>query len=424
MKICIISDYLPYIHNSWSGAELVSRKTGKILSRMGHEIRYVSLSPDKECPANNISFIKFPFKKLQFLVKNFPIDVVSFFQVFKAIKDFNPDVVHIQAKILFFPSAISASLLGIPYFFTVLDYYNLCPRNILLRKNGELCHYYHGAYCSDCVSQSDRAIVKIINLIFPFFLKKLFFILRKKIVDFFMYKAAKIITFSNTSQERLLAYGYRKDKVAVVYHYSFENIQPDANPAEPVKNNKILFVGAITYHKGLHILVEAMRDVVKGIPEAKLLIAGSGNGAYLNSIHNFISENNLSKNIEFLGHKSNKEVLELMNDVAMVIVPEQWYSEFGPVILIEAKLANKPVVASKIGSIPEYVRDGVDGVLSQHNLPGDFSEAILKVLRGKDMAVMMSQSLSARIEVVKDAKKTFSCLEELYGSAKRSNFGL
>ena len=113
-----------------------------------------------------------------------------------------------------------------------------------------------------------------------------------------------------------------------------------------------------------------------------------------------------------------------MNDVSMVVVPEQWFSEFGPVILIESKLANKPVVASKIGSIPEYVRDGVDGILSQHNLPDDFSEAIISLLRDKDMAVKMGKSLSERIEVVRDTENTFLCLEELYISVKGGNCGL
>ncbi len=424
MKICIISDFLPSTHRNWSGAELVASKTGEILSSMGHDISYIVLSPDKKYSQDGLYFVKSPLRRLPFLAKNFPVDFAAFLETLFILKKIKPDVVHIQAKFLFFPSAISAFFLKIPYLFTVLDYHNLCPINILLRKNGELCRYYHGAHCSDCVAQSDRQIVKRINLFFPSFLKRLFFVLRKKMVDFFMYRAAKIITFSDTSQERLLAYGYRKDKVVVLYHYSFESIQTAVNTVESVKSNKILFVGTITYHKGLHILVEAMKEVAKEVPEAKLLIVGNGKCVYLNSIQDFIRENNLSKNIEFLGRKSNKEVLELMNDVSMVVVPEQWFSEFGPVILIESKLANKPVVASKIGSIPEYVRDGVDGILSQHNLPDDFSEAIISLLRDKDMAVKMGKSLSERIEVVRDTENTFLCLEELYISVKGGNCGL
>ncbi len=424
MKICIIADYLPNTHKIWSGAELVASKTGEILSSMGHDISYIVLSPDKECSQNGLYFVKSPLIKVPFIAKNFPVDLVALLKVLFILKKIKPDVVHIQAKFLFFPSVLSVFFLKIPYLFTVLDYYNLCPRNILLRKNGELCVYYHGAHCFDCIVQSDKKIIRTISLFFPSFLKKYLFILRRKMIDFFMYKASKIITFSHTSRERLLEYGYKEDKVIVLYHYSFENIYLDVNSVELVKNNKILFVGTITYHKGLRILLEAMRDVVKEISEAKLLVAGSGNGVYLNSIYNFIRDNNLSENINFIGHKNNKEILELMNEVSMVVVPEQWHSEFGPVILIEAKLAHKPVIASKIGSIPEYIRDGVDGILSQHNLPGDFSKAIISLLRDQNMSIKMSKNLSERIEIVRDTKNTFLCLEELYSSVKGGNCGL
>ena len=424
MKICIVSDYLPSTHENWSGAELVASKTSEILSSRGHEISHIVLSSDKKSSQSGVYFIKSPLRKLPFLAKNFPIDFVAFIKTLFILNKIKPDVVHVQAKFLFFPSAVSAFFLKIPYLFTVLDYYNLCPRNILLRKNGKLCVYYHGVHCSDCVTQSSRYVVKKINFFFPALLKKPLFIFRKKIVDFFMNKAAGIITFSNTSRERLLAYGYKKNKVFVLYHYPFENIQFGINTSEPVENNVILFVGTITYHKGLYVLVKAMRDVVKKIPQVKLLIAGSGKGEYFNSIYDFIQKNNMSKNIDFLGHRSNKEILELMNKVSMVVVPEQWHSEFGPVILIEAKLANKVVVASEIGSIPEYIRNGEDGILFQHDLPDNLSKAILSLLTDKNMAIRMGKNLSARVKNVNDFKNTFSRLEDLYSSIKGSERGL
>ena len=184
MKICIVSDYLPSIHRIWSGAELVASKTGEILGSRGHEISYITLSPDNKYSQAGLYFVKSPLRKFPFLVKNFPVDFVAFLKTLFILKNIKPDIVHIQAKFLFFPSAISAFFLKIPYLFTVLDYHNLCPINILLRKNGELCRNYHGAHCSDCVAQSDRKLIRKINLFFPSFLKRILFILRKKMIDF------------------------------------------------------------------------------------------------------------------------------------------------------------------------------------------------------------------------------------------------
>jgi glycosyltransferase involved in cell wall biosynthesis len=226
-----------------------------------------------------------------------------------------------------------------------------------------------------------------------------------------MKKAFRIITFSNTSKERLVTYGYEKDRVAVVYHYSFDGIQPDSNPAESIKSRKILFVGTITYHKGLHVIIEAMRDVIKEVPEAKLLIAGSGKGAYFEAIQDTVKRNNLSDNIEFLGHKSNKEILDLMENVALVVVSEQWYSEFGPVILIEAKLSRKLVVAGRIGSIPEFINIGIKGALVEYNDPHGFAEAIAGLIRKPGIGV---GNLDCRKMEIFNQEKAFSALENIY----------
>lgn len=415
MKICIVADYLPDTHKSWSGAELVALRTGEILKSRGHDISYIVLAPDKKYSRGDAHFVRSPFRRLPFLAKNFPIDLTAFLQVLTILKKIKPDVVHIQAKFLFFPSAISSFLFKIPYIFTVLDYYNLCPRNILLRKNGQLCEDYHGVQCYECLSQTNRRTLKNINRLTPVFLKRLAFSLRKKSVDYFMKRASRIITFSNTSKDRLMAYGYKKGKIAVIYHHSFEGIQPDPNPAESIKSKEILFVGTITYHKGLHVIVEAMRDVVKEIPEAKLLVAGSGKGAYFEAIQDSIKRNNLSDNIEFLGHKSNKEILDLMQGVAVVVVPEQWYSEFGPVILIEAKLSHKPVVASRIGSIPEFMDIGTKGILVEYNSPQGFAEAIINLIKKPNVSTeeRCIGFDATKIEMF-DKEKVFSALENIY----------
>jgi glycosyltransferase involved in cell wall biosynthesis len=373
------------------------------------------LAPDKECSRGDIHFVRSPFTKIPFLAKNFPVDLAAFLRVSLILKKINPDIVHIQAKFLFFPAAASSILLKIPYVFTVLDYYNLCPRNILLRKNGQLCEDYHGARCYDCVSQTSRVVVKRINYFTPDFLKKLIFIFRKKSVDYFMKKVSRVITFSDTSKDRLVAYGYKKDKVAVVYHYSFDGVRPDPNPAESIKSKKILFVGTITYHKGLHVIIEAMQGVVKEVPEAKLLVAGSGKGSYFESIQDSIKRNNLSGNIEFLGHKSNEEILGLMKDAAVVVVPEQWYSEFGPVILIEAKLSHKPVVASRIGSIPEFINIGAKGFLVGYDNSQGFAKEIINLIRKPNVGSEGNNETSGtkKMEMF-DKEKAFSALENIY----------
>lgn len=102
MKICIVSDYLPSTHRIWSGAELVASKTGEILSSMGHDISFIVLSPDKKCSQGGLYFVKSPLRRLPFLAKNFPVDSAAFLKILFILKKIKPDIVHIQAKFLFF----------------------------------------------------------------------------------------------------------------------------------------------------------------------------------------------------------------------------------------------------------------------------------------------------------------------------------
>jgi len=75
----------------------------------------------------------------------------------------------------------------------------------------------------------------------------------------------------------------------------------------------------------------------------------------------------------------------------MVVVPEQWPSDFGPLILVEAMALAKPVVASKIGAIPEFIKDGINGFLVEHNQPEQFAKKIIWLSNNKATAKTMGQ---------------------------------
>lgn len=416
MKICLIADYLPGIHKNWSGAELVCHKLGELLTAAGEQVSFVALDEDSSDHPLNVHLVKTLFGGQSFIGKNFLLDFRALFSIVNILKKTKPDIVHIQAKALFLPSACACRMLKIPYFYTVLDYYNLCPRNMLLRSGDELCQSHHGPECVECFCLSKRPIVNRINKCVPGFAKRWFCNIRMNTVNRFMRHASKVITFSETSRHRLTACGYPDDKIEVIYHYPFET-HGAARTGSDDNNKNVLFVGAFSEHKGLHIAVEAFKKVADNIPDAKLQIIGGGREDYRIRIENLIRKLNVENNVEFLGRKNNKQVLDLIDKSALVVVPEQWYSEFGPVILIETKLMRKPVVASKIGSIPEFIRDGKDGLLAEHNNPDQFSDAIIKMLNEPQLAVETGNNVSQQILSVADTQGMLRELKNLYQNA-------
>ena len=75
----------------------------------------------------------------------------------------------------------------------------------------------------------------------------------------------------------------------------------------------------------------------------------------------------------------------------MVVVCEQWFSDFGPVILVEAMKLARPVVAGSIGAIPEFIEDKRTGLLAQYNNPEDYTEKINWLLDNKKEAALIGQ---------------------------------
>ena len=81
-------------------------------------------------------------------------------------------------------------------------------------------------------------------------------------------------------------------------------------------------------------------------------------------------------NVVFHGRFDNQRLAEIYSELDVLVVPSLWF-ENSPITIHEAHLLRTPVVASGIGGMAEYVRDGVDGL---HFPVGD-AGALARVLR-------------------------------------------
>ena len=124
--------------------------------------------------------------------------------------------------------------------------------------------------------------------------------------------------------------------------YNFTDL--DGGDVKVKKGDYFLFFGRLVKEKGLETLLAASGNL-----RVNLKIAGSGPLEkevieYANN-HNYVS---------FLGHQSGDNLKQLVRNASFVIVPSEWY-ENNPMTIIEAYAAGVPVIASRIGGIPEIV---------------------------------------------------------------------
>lgn len=127
----------------------------------------------------------------------------------------------------------------------------------------------------------------------------------------------------------------------------------------------VLFVGRLVEQKGILTLLEAMKRTV---PSSRLLVVGQGELA--EQIQDEIKSTELSTRVSWLGPRWGDELTGLIQDSAAVVIPSEWYDNL-PVILCRANAMGKPVIASRINGIPEYVSEGNNGFLFQ---PGNSTE--------------------------------------------------
>lgn len=413
MKICIVSDYLPGFHRIWSGAELLAVTLGEILQEKSCKILFLTTPWDFEPKDGHdqVCAVRTPAKRLGTLSRNFPVDIVALWCLYKRLKTFKPDVVHINAKYLFVPTIIVCSRLNIPTVFTVPDYFMFCPTTFIRKPDGSACTHYHGAHCCDCLSAISNGTTRKILARIPKCFSKAVLALRAKQFDYFLKKVSAYITLTKLSKQRLVGYGIPDEKINIIYHYRL------AKPRESnvsISNPSAVFAGWLSEENGTDILVEALAKVVQKNNRAKLYLVGTGEESFVDKLREQITNNNISENVFFLGKRDNRETLDIISRCDVVVVPHQWAKEFGPVILLEAMALGKPVITSKIGATEEFVVDGENGFLvSDFKNAGVFAEKLVRLLSDARLARQMGERGKSAVSFLTD-NSTGEMLLNLY----------
>jgi glycosyltransferase involved in cell wall biosynthesis len=132
-------------------------------------------------------------------------------------------------------------------------------------------------------------------------------------------------------------------------------------PLEMDGDPSILFVGHLDYRKGIDMMLEAFYKFVSRQvgAESKLHIVGSG--ALDKACREYVSHRKLDSKVRFWGSVPEELKFRLIKGSDIVVIPSRY--ENAPIVLLEAMAAGKPVIASRVGGIPEIVDHEVNGIL-------------------------------------------------------------
>jgi glycosyltransferase involved in cell wall biosynthesis len=161
--------------------------------------------------------------------------------------------------------------------------------------------------------------------------------------------------------------------------------------------------------KGHRWLIDAMPAILARNPDATLVLAGSGPG--LAAARERVAAAGLEPRVRFLGPRADGVDLLALGDV--VVLPSV-AAEGLPIVLLEALALGKPVVATRVGGIPEVIQDGATGLLVPPGDPPALADAISALLANPTRAAAMAARGRAAVRARLTADAMVRQIERLY----------
>ena len=388
MKICLVTNlYEPY---STGGADIYVKWLAQALMQHGQEPFVVTTCPARE------SFPGFSKKVIDGIpvYRFYPLNIYWGYQaqrkplflkpfwhtielwnphVYSVFKNIlskeSPDVVHIN-NMGGFSNAIfwAAKNKRCKLIYTLHDYLSVCPKSILLRKNFEVC-------------SKPYLICRFYQMIKRWNLRRT--------VDI-------VISPSQFAIDMHRKLGLLNINRYVVIPQGVEITSADIEKVNKVRENydsngsiNILYVGRVEEYKGVGLLARAFNRANR--KNLSLHIAGSGD-----FMKNMQAEFKDRDNLKFYGWVSGAEKEELFLNSDVCVLPSTWYDN-APLVIFEAFKYGLPVIGSRIGGIPEMIKQDETGFLFE---AGDDNElaALLHNLSKEQLRKMVSACQQAAME--------------------------
>jgi glycosyltransferase involved in cell wall biosynthesis len=177
---------------------------------------------------------------------------------------------------------------------------------------------------------------------------------------------------SSVVSDLVTRYGINEGKIRLVYNGVDPDLfRPDIHAEVPqglimAGKKVVLYVGHFGLRKGLPILIEAMKQVLKEVNDAFLMCVGGvpswlPKGEYLDYLKRMARKNGLEEKIAFLPNLP-QDLLPAYYCLSSVFVLPSYYEAF-PKVVIEAMACERPVITSRMGGTSDSVEDGVNGFL-------------------------------------------------------------
>ena len=385
----------------------------KLLEEKGHEVAHFSFKhsrnrhspyeqffPEHPYSSGGVYFKETKSDKLERLSQAIRLvyNREAHSKLCRLIKHFEPEIAYILQAVNYMYSTViyTLSKLHVPIIARQSDFQLLCPAYTFFR-NGNVCEDckkgYIWAIKNKCMQNSYGVTISRVLAMYVYkFLR-----IQEKI--------DVIITPSKFLQYKLIEYGLDKSKIINIPSFI------DINKYEPCYDHKpyVLYVGNIQRYKGVKILIKAMKNMNGA---TKLKVVGTSNDGEDQRLMKYVMDERLN-NVEFLGFKYGEELRNLYQNAMFVVVPSVWYENM-PNVILESMAYGKPVVGSKLGSIPEMIGNNIDGLCFEPSNYEDLKQKIQYLCNNRETLLAMGKRARHKVEEKYNSEIHYKKLMKVY----------
>jgi glycosyltransferase involved in cell wall biosynthesis len=264
------------------------------------------------------------------------------------VREFGPDVIHAHNTFaLVSPSLYwHASRMGVPVVQTLHNFRLLCVQAMFLHDNH---------VCEDCLGRvpwrgvarkcyrgsalQSAAVATMLGM--------------HRALGTYRHKVTRYIALNEFCRQKFIEGGLPASRLAIKPNF----VDIDRPPAHARSGS--LYVGRLAAEKGIDVLLRAVRE----LPSVTIDVIGAGpEGHKLES----------NPQLNLLGWLKPTEIYDRMRRAAYLVMPSIWYENF-PRTLLEAFANGLPVIASRLGALPELIEHGRTGLLFEPGSPDDLA---------------------------------------------------
>jgi glycosyltransferase involved in cell wall biosynthesis len=303
-----------------------------------------------------------------------------------------PDVVHchnIYHQLT--PSIIGAAKsLGVPVVMTLHDYKVVCPTYLRQRE---------GRPCSLCLNGNFAQVLR--NRCADGSVEASAVLYAEAVVHRWLGNYERVDRFLAPSRfmRDAACHRFKSDKVLLLYN----GVDTVRIPSSSKDEKFVLYFGRLSKEKGIETLLRAHDELARW----KLVVAGTG------PLAETLQKQN--QGASFVGHLTGEVLEATVASSSLVVVPSEVY-ENCPMSVLESMAHGKPVVASRIGGIPELVVDGETGFLFEPGNVEELRQHVTRLMSDSALRAQMGAAARKRVETQFSINKHNADLASIYRS--------